>query len=127
MSLSIMVSLIVDVCVLIYRTGKSVQYEKCAFEDMYNLVTTLLHNQPIKFSHLINMLNNKKWIFVSRPEGLVNETHYRLETVEMVSDLALNEVIVESKFISVDPYMRINQAQRNTFDNPHPFGVVQGK
>ena len=72
------------------------------------------------------MLQNKKWIFVSRPEGLVNATHYRLDAVEMSPELAQNEVIVESKFISVDPYMRINQAERHTFDTPHPFGVVQG-
>jgi hypothetical protein len=69
---------------------------------------------------------NKRWIFVSRPEGVVSQSNYSLEEVDMDPTCASNEVIVENRYISVDPYMRIHQAEMFTFDIPHPFGVVQG-
>ncbi len=40
-------------------------------------------------------------------------------------DLAANEVLVAVRYISVDPYMRIQQAVRDTYDAPHPLGIVQ--
>ena len=40
--------------------------------------------------------------------------------------IASHECIVEMKYYSVDPYMRIQQAMRDTWEPPHPLNVVQG-
>ena len=68
---------------------------------------------------------NKQWIYVKRPAGRVSEEHYELKETELNEPLASNEVVVKAHYISVDPYMRIQQAERNSFDVPHPLGVVQ--
>lgn len=76
---------------------------------------------------MAQILKNKRWIFSSRPgNDKVGSAHYTYDEVDMEATCAANEVIVENKYISVDPYMRIHQAERFTFDVPHPFGVVQG-
>ncbi|TDT40561.1 hypothetical protein CLV90_3410 [Maribacter spongiicola] len=36
------------------------------------------------------------------------------------------EIVVKAKYISVDPYMRIQQSALNSWEVPHPLGVVQG-
>ncbi|RYH00478.1 NADP-dependent oxidoreductase [archaeon] len=70
---------------------------------------------------------NKKWLYVARPEGRVSSDNYALvtETIDSTS-LASNEVIVKMDYISVDPYMRIQQAARDTWEAPHPLNTVQG-
>lgn len=70
-------------------------------------------------------LTNKQWYYVKRPDGRVSDEHYELRETELNTDLAVNEVIIEAKYISVDPYMRIQQAARNTWEEPHPIGIVQ--
>lgn len=75
---------------------------------------------------MAEILKQKRWIFTSRPDGKVGSSHYTLDECDMEAVVSANEVIVENKFISVDPYMRIHQAERFTFDIPHPFGVTQG-
>jgi NADPH-dependent curcumin reductase CurA len=68
---------------------------------------------------------NRQWFYVKRPEGRVGDEHYALRESEMNDVLATNEVLVRARYISVDPYMRIQQAERNTYDLPHPLGIVQ--
>jgi NADPH-dependent curcumin reductase CurA len=68
---------------------------------------------------------NQQWIYSKRPAGRVSSDHYELRTAPLPQSLAQNEVLVAAKFFSVDPYMRIQQAQRDTYDVPHPLGVVQ--
>lgn len=68
---------------------------------------------------------NKQRFYVKRPEGRVSDEHYDLRTSEIGSDLSANEVLVRAKYLSVDPYMRIQQHVRNTYDQPHPLGIVQ--
>jgi NADPH-dependent curcumin reductase CurA len=69
---------------------------------------------------------NKKWIYTSRPENRVTSSNYELQESTLDESLAVNEVIVKMVYISVDPYMRIQQSSRNTWETPHPLGVVQG-
>ncbi len=71
------------------------------------------------------ILNNEQWIYVKRPTGRVSEEHYRYQQSEIDTNLSQNEVLVEAKYISVDPYMRIQQHERNTYDVPHPLFTVQ--
>ena len=70
-------------------------------------------------------LPNRQWIYVKRPVGRVGPEHFELRTTELDPKVATNEVIVAARYISVDPYMRIQQAVRDTYDVPHPLGIVQ--
>jgi NADPH-dependent curcumin reductase CurA len=68
---------------------------------------------------------NQQWIYSKRPEGRVSADHYELRTAPVQQTLSQNEVLVASQYFSVDPYMRIQQAQRDTYDAPHLLGIVQ--
>ncbi len=69
---------------------------------------------------------NRQWIYRRHPDGLVGPEHYELRTSPMPEALAAGEVLVEARFWSVDPYMRINQSKKPTFnDEPHPLNTVQ--
>lgn len=68
---------------------------------------------------------NRQWFYVKRPVGRVTEEHFDLRETELAGVLAANEVVVKARYISVDPYMRIQQHERNTYDVPHPLGIVQ--
>ncbi|MBY0548809.1 MAG: NADP-dependent oxidoreductase [Candidatus Obscuribacterales bacterium] len=68
---------------------------------------------------------NRQWIYKKRPTGRVGSEHYELRETELRSELAVNEVLIEARYFSVDPYMRIQQAERNTWEAPHPLGIVQ--
>jgi hypothetical protein len=70
--------------------------------------------------------SNRQWIYHQRPENLVQADHYRLQTSELEGTLVGDEVLLAARFISVDPYMRINQARSNTWMPPHPLHEVQG-
>ncbi len=69
---------------------------------------------------------NKQWIYAKRPNGRVSSEHYEMREAEFNTELAQNEVLIKAEYISVDPYMRIQQAERHSFDAPHPLGTVQG-
>jgi len=71
------------------------------------------------------VFNNKQWFYVQRPEGRVGAEHYALRESTIDDALANNEVLVQARYISVDPYMRIQQHERRTYDLPHPLGIVQ--
>ena len=69
----------------------------------------------------------RQWLYRRHPEGLVGPEHYELVTVPLATGLSEGEVLVEAAFWSVDPYMRINQSRRPTYDeHPHPLDAVQG-
>jgi NADPH-dependent curcumin reductase CurA len=69
--------------------------------------------------------DNRQWFYVKRPEGRVGPEHYALRENVVDGALSSNEVVVRARYISVDPYMRIQQHERNTYDAPHPLGIVQ--
>ncbi len=68
----------------------------------------------------------KQWLYVERPSHRVGGEHYRLVDTVIDADLAKNEVLIEAQYISVDPYMRIQQSASPTWDEPHPLNAVQG-
>ena len=68
---------------------------------------------------------NRQWFYVKRPEGRVGDEHYELRESELDDNLSSNEVLIRARIISVDPYIRIQQHERNTYDVPHPLGIVQ--
>ena len=70
-------------------------------------------------------LTNRQWIYAKRPTERVSGEHYELRDSQMSGELADNEVLFQAKYISVDPYMRIQQHLSNTWEEPHPLGIVQ--
>jgi len=69
---------------------------------------------------------NRQWIYRRRPVGPIEPDTYELVTTELATDVGRGEVLVAARYFSVDPYMRIQQAARNTWEAPHPLGAVQG-
>lgn len=71
--------------------------------------------------------HNKQWIYCKQPlDGRVGFDNYNLHEEILEAVVGNNEVIVEMKYISVDPYMRIAQASRDNWEKPHPLNTIQG-
>ena len=71
-------------------------------------------------------ITNQQWIYRSHPQGLVGPEHYELIEESLSTALSQGEVLVKASYISVDPYMRINQSLKPTYNaEPHPLNVVQ--
>ena len=68
----------------------------------------------------------QQWIYRRHPTGLVGPEHYELVSRPLSMDLSDGEVLLEAKYLSVDPYMRINQSLKPTYNaDPHPLNAVQ--
>ena len=74
----------------------------------------------------MNSYHQQQWIYTQRPSGRVSQDNYQLRQQPLVANLAANEVLVEAKYISVDPYMRIQQHEKPSWEAPHPLNTVQG-
>ncbi|SHH28965.1 hypothetical protein SAMN05428948_3690 [Massilia sp. CF038] len=71
-------------------------------------------------------ITQQQWIYAQRPQGTVGPSHYQLHTQPLDTSLAPGEVLIAARYFSVDPYMRIGQSAKATYDpQPHPLGVVQ--
>ncbi|MDQ3287323.1 MAG: NADP-dependent oxidoreductase [Pseudomonadota bacterium] len=71
-------------------------------------------------------LLHRQWIYRRRPDTTVGNEHYELLEEPLDRTLGAGEVIIEARYFSVDPYMRIGQSRKPTYDaEPHPLGVVQ--
>jgi NADPH-dependent curcumin reductase CurA len=68
----------------------------------------------------------RQWRYTRVPDGLVGPEHYTCVEVPLDVHLAEGEALIEAAFWSVDPYMRINQSRRPTWNaEPHPLDAVQ--
>lgn len=71
-------------------------------------------------------LGNTQWLYTRHPEGIVGPEHYTLHTQALATALSAGEVLVAARYISVDPYMRINQSLKPTYNElPHALDAVQ--
>ncbi len=71
-------------------------------------------------------IQNSQWLYRRHPDGIVGPEHYELHQQELSTTLSAGEVLLESRYISVDPYMRINQSLKPTYNElPHPLNAVQ--
>ncbi|QJE01878.1 NADP-dependent oxidoreductase [Massilia forsythiae] len=68
---------------------------------------------------------NRQWIYARQPTGRVGADHYTLRETPIDDRLAEGEVLLGARYLSVDPYMRVQQHTRRTYDAPHPLGIVQ--
>jgi NADPH-dependent curcumin reductase CurA len=93
----------------------AVQYSK------KSIVMTTLASSPLPAT-----IDNRQWLFEHYPEGVVGPEHYSLRTQPLSTALGAGEVLVQARYISVDPYMRINQSLKPTYNElPHPLHAVQ--
>ncbi|MBK2123645.1 NADP-dependent oxidoreductase [Fangia hongkongensis] len=72
-------------------------------------------------------INNQKWLYTLRPDAKVSKSNYTLEEDEVLDsdDLQEGELIIKSLYFSVDPYMRIQQSAKDSWEAPHPLNSVQ--
>jgi len=71
-------------------------------------------------------IENRQWIYRRHPEGVVGPEHYELRSEALSTALSAGEVLVQARYISVDPYMRINQSLKPTYNElPHALDTVQ--
>jgi NADPH-dependent curcumin reductase CurA len=69
---------------------------------------------------------HRQWIYRQRPQATVGAEHYELREQPLDTALGAGEVLIEARYFSVDPYMRIGQSAKPTYDaEPHPLDVVQ--
>lgn len=67
----------------------------------------------------------QQWIYQKAPDTTVGPEHYERRESALDDDPDPAHVIVAARYISVDPYMRINQAKAQTWMPPHPLDRVQ--
>jgi NADPH-dependent curcumin reductase CurA len=69
---------------------------------------------------------HRRWIYRRHPTGIVGPEHYELLEAPLQSELSEGEVLVRAHWLSVDPYMRINQSSKPTYNElPHALDTVQ--
>ncbi len=71
-------------------------------------------------------LTQRQWIYRKQPVGQITAEHYELVEQQLSTALGDGEVLIEARYFSVDPYMRIGQSTKPTYDaDPHPLNTVQ--
>jgi len=69
--------------------------------------------------------SNKQWVYVQRPQGEVTADNYKLVTDTPIPEPQAGELLVRALYITVDPYLRIQQSALNTWSSPHVLNTVQ--
>ena len=67
--------------------------------------------------------NNRQWRLASRPGGMVTLENFEL-TEEPIPEPKDGEVVIQSEFLTVDPYMRGRMADRKSYADPVQLGDV---
>ena len=71
-------------------------------------------------------IQNRQWIYRRQPDAMITSDHYELVDTWLDTHLGADEVLLAARYFSVDPYMRIGQSSRPTYDpHPHPLNEVQ--
>lgn len=68
-------------------------------------------------------MNNQRVVLASRPSGAPTLDNFRLETVT-VRDLDDGEVLVQTLYLSLDPYMRMRMNDGDSYADPVQIGEV---
>ena len=69
---------------------------------------------------------HRRWLYRRHPAGIVGPEHYELAEAPLALDLSDGEALVRMRYVSVDPYMRINQSLKPTYNElPHALDTVQ--
>lgn len=71
-------------------------------------------------------LTQRQWLYRRQPTAHITADHYELVEQPLATRLGEQEVLIEARYFSVDPYMRIGQSGKPTYDpDPHPLDTVQ--
>jgi NADPH-dependent curcumin reductase CurA len=88
-----------------------------------------MQSSSVESSSLKDMppqLDNQQWFYMRHPQTIVGREHYELRTQSLSTSLSAGEVLVKAHYVSVDPYMRINQSLKPTYNElPHLLNTVQ--
>jgi NADPH-dependent curcumin reductase CurA len=69
---------------------------------------------------------HQRWLYRRHPQGIVGPEHYELVQAPLSLALSDGEALVRMRYLSVDPYMRINQSLKPTYNElPHALDTVQ--
>ncbi len=69
---------------------------------------------------------HRRWLYRRHPVGVVGPEHYELVEAPLSLELSDGEALVRMRYLSVDPYMRINQSLMPTYNElPHALDTVQ--
>jgi NADPH-dependent curcumin reductase CurA len=69
---------------------------------------------------------HRRWLYRRHPIGVVGPEHYELVEAPLSLELSDGEALVRVRTVSVDPYMRINQSLKPTYNElPHALDTVQ--
>ena len=69
---------------------------------------------------------HRRWLYRRHPDGVVGPEHYELVEAPLSLELSDGEALVRMRYVSVDPYMRINQSLKPTYNElPHALDTVQ--
>ncbi|SHE78483.1 hypothetical protein SAMN05444392_103135 [Seinonella peptonophila] len=71
------------------------------------------------------MLLNKQVILSKRPQGLPNESHFQIVNTE-TGELKQNEIQVQTRFLSIDPFLRNTMNETKFVEEPAKLGHVFG-
>ena len=73
-------------------------------------------------------MKNEQWILSKRPVGVPNlETDITLQQVE-TRNLSLGEILIETQYLSLDPYMRGRMNAGPSYATPVEIGgVMEGE
>ncbi|SDR79478.1 NADP-dependent oxidoreductase [Gramella sp. MAR_2010_147] len=72
-------------------------------------------------------IQNSQWYYIKRPEAQIGKENYKLRTESLDSSkMQAGEILIKSKYISVDPYMRIHQSIHDTWEKPQALNTLQG-
>ncbi|SFR67720.1 hypothetical protein SAMN05216203_2462 [Marinobacter daqiaonensis] len=69
------------------------------------------------------MEKNRRYILADRPVGMPDETHLKLEEVE-IPEPGPNEVLLKTRYLSLDPYMRGRMNDTASYATPLQLGDV---
>jgi len=70
---------------------------------------------------MANSSRNRKILFAKRPQGMPDESHFKMMEEE-IPEINEGEVLIRSLYLSVDPYMRGRMSDAKSYAEPYEVG-----
>ena len=74
---------------------------------------------------LVKSVTGTKIVLAARPSGMPKPSDFRFENFELPGPSA-GEMLVQTQYLSVDPYMRGRMDDRKSYAAPVPMGGKMG-
>lgn len=69
---------------------------------------------------------SERIVLARRPQGAPQQADFRLERVALPA-IREGEILLETRYLSLDPYMRGRMDDRKSYSPPTPVGVMEGE